>query len=516
VNEPAPLNNEKREQFIQRAIQLRKDEDYAAAIRQLDSVLAHNPKDAGILLFKGDLKLQSRLYSDAVETYKTLLPLNYEKTITQINLSYALFMNHQPGKALDYAESAWAGNKSNNNAIVNYFNALLWNIKTKEAAKFLKAQDSMLTPAQRLVLKARLFTTSGNYNKGLKNYDSLVKAYPEKYYVLEYAEVLLGKKDITLSSATMQKARQLFSVNEYKAYTQKLKATQQQNAGTEMSFFKDVAKNVRIDNSIWWQQNENRTYRIRLSAGTSTLTSAFNEKTRVRFGHLHVTERWSRAWSGETNINLQQIQPSTGKRFTGLTGKQSVQYQPNDRRMAGVFYSTEILNFTVSLLDKNIRSNNLGYVTHIMLSGKTGFYSQGSAGVLTDKNQRYQFFGSLYHLFRTEPTFKGGINFSALHFKDNTGKIYFSPKRYLNTEVFADYSTPLPMRSKFYLQVQAAAGMQKIESQNWDPAFRVQAEFGFRLKHLETSIKYQSGNVASATGTGYSFNWYTAKLMWKW
>jgi len=516
VNEPTPLSGEKREQYIQRAIQLRKEENYAAAIMQLDSILAHNTKDAGILLFKGDLKLQSKLYSDAVETYKALLPLNYEKTITQINLSYALFMNHQPAKALSFAEKAWDENKRNSNAIVNYFNAMLWNIKTKEASVFLQAQDSILTSAQRLVLKARLFTTSGNYNEGLKYYDSLVKAYPEKYYVQEYAEVLLGKKEIGQSSEIMQNAKELFSANEYKAYEQKLKATRLQNAGTEFVYFKDVAKNIRIENSIWWQQNENRTYRFRLSAGTATYTSALKEKTTAQFGHIHIDEKWSRAWSGETDLHLQLIQPSNGDHFTGITGQQSVKYQPNDRRMFGAYYSSDILNFTASLLGNNIRSNNVGYITHIMLSGKTGIYSQGSTGFLTDKNQRYQFFGSLYHLFRTEPTLKAGLNFSALHFKDSSIKNYFSPNRYLNTEVFADYSTALPMLSKFYLQLQAAAGMQKIERQKWDPAFRFQTELGLRLKHFETSFKYQTSNVASAAGTGYKFNWFTMKLVWKW
>jgi tetratricopeptide (TPR) repeat protein len=516
VAEPTLLSSEKREQFVQKAIQFRKQEQYAAAIVQLDSILKYQPKDAGILLFKGDLKLQSKLYQDAVDTYKKLLLLNFETTITQINLSYALFMNHKPAKALLFAKMAWKGNPTNNNAIVNYFNAMLWNSKTKEAAAFLKQQDSLLNPGQKLVLQARLYTTGGNYNKGLKYYDSLAKAYPEKYYVQEYAEVLLGKKEMKSSATIMQQAKDLFTPNEYQAYQQKLQATQQKKAGTEMIYFKDVADNVRIQNSIWWQQAENRKYRIRLSAGVSTLTSAIQEKTRVQFGQIHISEKWNRAWSGETEINLQLINASSGNHFAGVVGKQSIQYQPNDRRMVGGFISTDILDFTASLLDKNIRSYNLGYVTHIMLSGKTGFYSQGSAGLLTDNNQRYQFFGSLYHLFRTEPTLKGGLNFSALHFKDNTVKNYFSPNQYMNTEVFIDYSTALPMLSKFYFQLQTAAGMQKIETQQWDPAFRIQTELGLRLKHIETAFKYQSGNVASAIGTGYSFNWYTLGFIWKW
>lgn len=510
------LTVEQREHLIQKATQFRKDENYVSAIQQLDSILFNNPVDAPILLFKGDLQLQSKLYTNAVKTYQQLLPLGYEKTIVQINLSYALFMNHQPAKALHFANKAWQENKTNTNAIVNHFNALLWNIKTKEAASFLNNNKELLSTAEVLVLKARLYTTSGDYKNGLLYYDSLVTSYPNKYYVQEYAEVLLGKKEIKQSSAIVKNNDSLFTENEYNTLRQKVKAAQLQNAGTEFGYFKDVAKNIRIENSIWWQQRAGKTYRFRVSAGASTITSAQNEKTNAQFAHVNITERWSKAWTGETDLHLQFIQPSTGKGFTGITGKQTVQYQPNDRRMVGVFYSADILNFTASLLEKNIRSHSAGYVTHIMLSGKTGFYSQGSAGILSDKNQRYQFFGSLYRLFRTEPTLKAGINFSALHYKDSSIKSYFSPNRYLSTEAFADYNTPLPHLSKFHLQLQAAAGMQRIEQQKWEPALRFQTELGLRLNHFETSVKYQTSNVASNTGTGYKFNWFTMRVAWRW
>jgi tetratricopeptide (TPR) repeat protein len=511
-----PIAADKREHLIQKAAEFRKNENYAGAIIQLDSILKCQPGDAPILLFKGDLQLQSKLYKDAVATYKELLPLKYEYTITQINLSYALFMNHQPANALKYAKDAWSQDKANTNAIVNYFNAQLWNIQTKPAAEFLQQQEKLLTPSQVLVLKARLYTTSGDYNNGLKYYDSLVIASPSKYYVQEYAEVLLGKKEIKQSEEIMKENKKLFSVNEYHVYEQKLAASKLQNAGTDFVYFKDVAKNVRIENIAWWQQREGHAYRFRVSAGRSSLTSADDEKTDVQFAHVTVNERWNMAWTGQTDVHMQWIQPAQGNGFSGLTGKQTVQYQPNDRRMVGLSYGSEILNYTASLLEKNIRLNSIGYVTHLMMSGKTGFYSQGSYGVLTDQNQNMQFFGSVYHLFRTEPTLKAGLNLSAVHYKDNTIKTYFSPNRYLSTEVFADYSTPLPNLSKFYLQLQAGAGVQKIENQKWDPAFRFQAELGMRLEHLDAGIKYQTSNVASATGTGYKFNWFTFRLAWKW
>ncbi len=516
VSSAQPLNPEVREMYVQKALIFRSKDQFMDAVQQLDSILARQPLDAPILLFKGDLLLQARRFANAAVIYKKLLPLQFEETIARINLSYALFMSHQPVKALAYAKNAWMNDPQNRSAIVNYFNAMLWNIKTKEAGIFLKQQDSMLTSAQKLVLKARLFTTSGQYQAGLKYYDSLVKTYPDKYYVQEYAEVLLGKKEIRQSSTTMQKAKILFSDNEYRSYIDKLKATEKQNAGTEMVYFKDIAGNIRIENSVWWQQQENKKYRFRASAGYATLTSSAAEKTVSQYAHIRVDERWNRAWSGETDIHVQSIQTHTGEQFSGITGQQVFRYQPNDRRMFGFSIGSDILNFTPSLLGKNIRNHSMGYITHIMLDGKTGFYSQGSAGALTDGNKRYQFFGSVYRLLRTEPTLKMGINFSALHYADSSIKTYFSPNRYMNSEVFADYSTPLPGLSKFYCQLQAAAGVQRIESGNWDPALRFQTEIGIRLHRLEAMLKYQTSTVAAANGTGYQFNWYTARVLFRW
>lgn len=509
------LTSEEREQFIQKALALRTSENFAEAVICVDNILSQNAFDAPVLLFRGDLLLQAKRFSEAAVTYQRLLPLNYETTIATINLSYAMFMNHQPVNALKYAHQAWSENKISNPAIVNYFNALLWNIKTKEAKKFLVQNDSLLSPDQRLVLQARLFTTSGNYNKGLQFYDSLVNSYNNKYYVQEYTDVLMGKKEFEASKIKFNLAKGLFTTNENEAFDRKLKSMRMHRIGSELIYFKDIANNTRIESNLWWQQAEGGINRWRAGAGTSTITSNENEKTTSEYGIVHVDERWSRAWSGESEIKFQHIQASDGNRFNAFTGHQIIKFQPNDRRMAGITISSDILNFTASLLNKNIRSNNIGYLTHIMLSGKTGIYSQGSYGIMNDGNKRMQFFGSFYKLMRTEPTIKAGLNFSALHFSDNSITTYFSPNRYINTEVFSEYSSSLPVLSKFYLQVQGAVGMQKIETNNWEPSLRFQTEIGCRVKNLETGLKFQTSNVANNTGTGYKFNWFTLKASWK-
>ena len=510
------ISGEEREQLIQQALRFRAEGNYHAAVVTLDTILAAVGNDAPVLLLRGDLSLQDKNFGEAVLTYRRLLPLHFEATITQINLSYALFMDHQPAKALQYARSAWEQNKSNPNAVINYFNAMLWNVKTRQAARFLTSVDTLLSPSQKLVLQSRLFTTSGDYKQGLRHYDSLATAYPEKQYLLEYAEVLLGKQQIQQSKQVMENSKLYFSDQEYNSYLHKLKANQIQSAGLELSYFQDVAQNTRTDKNIWWQRSATNKYPIRLGIGQSIYLSKEGSQAKTNHAHANLSVKLGEEWKAESDLHLIQVQSANGIRYTALTGQQLIKYQSNDRRMLGVFYSSDVMSFTAELLGKNIKNQSIGYITHLMLNGKTGIYSQGSLGKMSDQNQRLQFFGSFYHVFRTDPTLKGGINFSAMHFKDQIGKGYFAPNQYLNTESFVDYNTSVFASDKFFFQTQAAAGLQKIEENAWDPAFRLQTELSYRRSHFETSLKYQTSNVASNTGTGYKFNWFTLKLVWKW
>ena len=506
------LDPAKREQYIKQATQLRSEENYGGAIAQLDSILNHNEKDAQILLFKGDLCLQKQDFNQAVDVYSKLVPLDYERTIAQVNLSYALFMSKKPSKALSAAYDAWDQDRSSKNAVVNYFNALLWNIKTKDAEAFLEENLSIVDPDQVLVMKARLSTTAGNYSDGLAYYDTLVQKYPKAPYIQEFAEVMIGKKQWGNSQALVDEYDSTLSVSQKQRIEGLLNQGNTQSAGIEVGYFADVAQNTRTEQSIFWQNQFSAPVQVGVRVGANQVKDATNQVTKSTFVAASVSRVWSPAWQSRSEIMVQQISPEETDSFTGVTGKFETKYQPNDRRMFGLNYSSDILNFTADLLGKDIRSHNLGYVTHLMLDGKTGFYSQGSFGMLNDQNSRIQFFGSVYRLLRTEPTLKTGVNFSALSFTDSETTLYFAPEQFLSTEIFVDYSTPMPLISKLALKVQAAAGLQQIEHLGWDPSFRAEAEFNYRFKGYDLGLKGQFSNVAASSGTGYKFQYFTFRV----
>ena len=507
------LDPAQRERYIQKASELRAEEKYGEAISQLDSILIQNPSDAQILLFKGDLCLQNQDFSQAVEVFHQLIPLDYEATIVKINLSYALFMSKKPSKALEAAFTAWSQDSQNKSATVNYFNAMLWNIKTKEAESFLSEHIGLVDSDQALVMNARLYSTAGNYSQGLSYYDSLVREFPKSYYIQEYVEVLIGKKQWKKAESIIQQYETELSVSQLQKLNGLISDRSVQTAGIALGYFADIAKNTRIEQSVFWQNQRNAPVLLGFRAGSSQVKAPEDQVTKSNFLAGSASVNWSQAWQSTAEIMAQQVKPGNGDSFMGITGKFETKFQPNDRRMFGISYGSDLLNFTADLLGKNIRSQNLGYLTHIMFGGKTGFYSQGSYGMLNDQNTRFQFFGSVYRLLRTEPTLKTGLNFSALSYSNSETSLYFAPKRFMSGEVFVDYSTPMPLVSKMAFKLQAAGGFQQIEKQRLDPSFRAQAELNYRVNGFDFGLNGQFSNVAAASGTGYKFQYFTFKVL---
>lgn len=506
------VDSGEREAIIQQASKLRAEERFSEAIEELDKILASYPEDAQILLFKGDLCLQNKEFDRAVETYDVLLPLNFELTVVRINKSYALFMGKKPAKALQVAQNAWTQDSLHQGAIVNYFNAMLWNTKTSAASAFLDANRKLLNGDQYLVMKARLATSSGDYRSGLAYYDTLVNSFPVSHYILEYGEVLIGKRRWEEAKALVEAKGAELSDSQRGRIEVLLDQASLQTAGLQLGFFEDIGGNSRLEQSIFWQNEKDQPIQVGFRAGAIQVSSPEGQTTKTSFISGKIDYRWTAALESKAELTLQQISPQVGESYRGLTGRVETVYQPNDRRMVGLFYQSDILNFTADLLGKNIRSQDVGYTAHVMLDGRTGIFTQGSFGALNDQNTRMQFFGSLYRVLRTEPTLKTGLNFSGLTYSDSETTLYFAPDRFLSTELFLDYSTPMPLISKLALQLQVAAGLQKIEDQPWDSTFRGQVEFSYRVSGFDLGLRGQFSDVAASSGTGYRFHYITFRV----
>lgn len=510
---PQVTNNEGlREEFIQKASALRSKGDYSGAIAQLDQWLAVDSLDAPMLLFKGDLCLQNKEFAQAAAVYERLIPLGYQQTIARINRSYALFSDRKTKKALQVAAEAWVQDSLHQGAIVNYFNAMLWNTRTQEARQFLTKNQTRLKPDQVLVMQGRLSMNLGDFRTGLLVYDSLVGNFPEPAYIQEYAEVLSSRKKWKKVGQLLTLEGDPLTPPQKKRIKALLDQASLQTIGVQGGYFEDIAGNVRWEQGIFWENEQRMALQMGFRAGRSEVSSQEGVKTNATYVAGSLGYRWGQVWETKGELVYQRITPLNNISLQGFTGKGEVKFQPNDRIMAGLTYQSEILNFTAELLGENIRSQDVGYTTHLMLGGKTGFYSQGSLGTLSDGNSRKQVFASIYRLLRTEPTLKTGLNFSALGFSSTAVDDYFAPERFLSSEAFIEYSSPLPFSSKFSFQTQLAGGIQRIESLPWDPTFRGSLDLFYRINGLEFALRGQFSNVASSSGTGYQFHYLTFKL----
>ncbi len=514
-NLQSDLSAEEREHYIQNALQLRKEGAIYQAIEQVDLILSSGSDDQDALMLKGDLLAQSQQYKVASTIYQQLLELDNQKIQAQINLSYTLFMNHKPVLALSQAKSAWEKDMTNKNAVVNYFNALLWNIKTHEAAELLTNQQPQLDYDQVLVMSARLFTSQGNYQKGLAYYDTLVTSFQNKHYVREYMEVLVGKQESEQAKKALFKAEDLFSKDEFLAQLKSIESFSKDQIGTSVAYFKDIAGNIGISNDFWWQHRNYSKTKMEIRSGWSNIRSKDNDKTTTKHLGFRLQKKLDISLRSHTELQVQKISFNNEPQNLVLTGQQSFVYQPHDRRQFGLFFKSEILNYTASLLSQNIRSNAFGYQAHLMFDGKNGFYSQGDFGRLSDDNQRVQFFGSFYHIFNRTPLFKAGVNVSALTYRDNQRTEYFAPYRFRSTELFAEFQSNRLGIAGLNLSLQAAIGTQQIEFSNWDPTFRFKTNLSYQLGKIETSLQYQASNVASNNGTGYQFDRFSLMFIYR-
>ncbi|MBT8219537.1 MAG: hypothetical protein KJP00_06925 [Bacteroidia bacterium] len=502
---PLSLSAEQRQEKFQKAVLYRGEGNYDMAIQQLDAILLQRTDDAEALLLKGELHTQNQQFKEAVAVYGRLLPMQYKHTIALINLSYVLFMNNKPKEALSYASEAFNIDKTNNAALINYFNALLWNSKTKHATQIIHTYEDNLEPDQVLVMKARLYTTSGNFVDGLANYESLVSIFPNVNYVKEYVEVLLAKKQIHSALRVMQSYNDIFPEKENLKLKRKLQEAQLQQLKSGFSYSKDAGQNVRMIGHIQWRSAQKKNYQYEVRSEWSTLNTAANNKVHSGALALHLQTRLGTKLKGQTQIQMTRIDLDQEREITTILGHQSIQYQPHDRQMIGLFLNSGIMDDNSILLGKNIRSQEWGIQAHYMTNKRNGIYLQSSVSKLSDGNKKWQMFGSLYQILRNNPLVKIGVNTALLQYKNNRMEDYFSPEETISTEFFGEYANDNFANTGLRWYVQMASGMQRLHGKDWNPVFRLNTTVSYHTKSLGFLLKFQTSNIATNTPNGYRF-----------
>ncbi len=480
----------------------------------MDSIVAKNPSDKEMLMLQSDVLLQNKSFCDAIGVLEKLNDFDFQNTLVKINWSYALFMNHKPKKALEKAKEAYNQSPEKSSAIVNVINAHLWNSKTKEARQILEKNASYLSPSEISILKARILSTSGDFREAAIVYDSIAQHSDNSYYVQEAAEVLLSKNFHPKVDSILVQRGELLTHAQSKTINDKIRNSSIHQLGVQQELFHDIGGNNNQKTELFYQQGGRSALRLGVALRHENYSDNWDNEITINRVIPSLQWRISPSWKSDTRLELFQLN-TTESNSIDFMGSQYFNFQANDRRMFSFGYQREVLNYTSEILEKNITSDRLGYKTHWLLTAHTGIFSEGGYAFLSDGNQQTKVFASVYQLLRNFPDLKLGVNGSYLHYTENEGFLYFAPNQFLSTELFAEVRWLNPNWSNFVANLQAAYGVQKIEEHSWEPAYRLDLEAGFRLKHFDLLARYQTSNVASSTGAGYQFDGFTFQLIYK-
>jgi len=177
----------------------------------------------------------------------------------------------------------------------------------------------------------------------------------------------------------------------------------------------------------------------------------------------------------------------------------------SERLYTKFLYFTEVQNYTIDLIKKNIRMQNYFLAANYNFRPQLGMYANVVYSTQSDLNTRQLFYSSLYYSIVSKPLVRIGLNYNYLSFAE-TRESYFSPSSYQHGEFFMLLDNR-EMDSKLKFKLQASIGSQLIEDNEFQKVSRLELSLGYLLAEgLTLRGSYLSSNAASATALGrYSF-----------
>lgn len=503
----AQVEHAEGEKNLTHVFQLRENKDYNSAIALLDSLMPQLQDKAGMMLLKGDMLLQATRFKDAAVVYENQFEETPFRKNVLINWSYATFMGGNAKKALDIAHKAYLENQSDGGAIVNYFNALLWNAKAGKASMFFADNHQHLSQEQSSILLARLYTTKGDFKEGLKLYGELCDTIHNIHYINEFTSVMNSKRFWHASETAIKSYKSYLNDADYQQLKSGLSPAYQNHAGLETDFVKDSGGNLRFSTLALYRTPDIKKWPLAFALGQEKYYSPLSTTTAAYNFRVLSEKSWSLAFKTRMEAAFNAIKPSEQADFNIYTGRIAMVYQPHDRRMISLYALRDYLNFTEEITSTKISRQQYGYESHVMFGPRMGVFSYGNMAFFSDQNQKTDVFVSLYGVANKKPIIKTGLNFNYVSFKIPT-ILYFSPSSYQNGSLFVDVEDKLSAKFPLHYLVQAGFGYQIIETADLQPTFRLSVELKSTYKNFAFRVSAGGSNVMSAIGTGYTYSQY--------
>jgi len=489
---------------------LANDGKFDEAIALYNLILAENSKDIDALVNKAQVLMAAERYIEAKSIHEILVGLPSKKTDGYLGLSLVTNKLKNNDSALFWAKKAIETADSTNalKAYLGLVNAYAWKKDFKSAFVQLdKLRTAYPNDVDVISAYGRINIWSKEFTKALKHYQKLLVLVPSSFDGnLGYADASHAQGLDNESFKYVRKTLEYFpNQRDALQFLEKLHIAHDPTIFTHVFFSKDNGGNV--------SQN----YRAKISLDPHALVKAW--VTYYQRSAQNLKE------SNSTLSSIQQMSTGASYRISGaiklfaeatlvttlkynrIIGDAGMELNIGKYQILELKYYNELQSFTASLIDRNIRMDNIQANYNLSLPFKVGLYSQMINTRISDDNQRNLLFVSVYYDLLQSPVLKAGINVSIFSFKKQVPKVYFSPNIFKGYELFAASENVNEPKAKKLYQITVAGGVQKISNEKFQNIYRFDIKAGWRFnKRLWAMLYIMRSNSAASSVQGFTYN----------
>lgn len=493
-----------------RAGVLANDGKFDEAIALYDLILIENSKDIDALINKAQVLMTAERYIEAKGIYAILGDLPTKKTDGYLGLSMVENKLKNNDEAFLWAQKAVETADSANilKANLGLVNAFAWKKEYKTAFVQLdKLRAAYPNNADVISGYGRINIWSKGFAKAAKYYQSLLNDIPNSFDGnLGYADANHAQGLDNESFKYVRKTLEYFpNQRDALQFLEKLHIAHDPTINTHVYFSKDNGGNI--------SQN----YRAKISLDPLALlrvTTTYYQRSAQNLKEVNstlssikqISTGASYRITGAIKLFAEASVVSTAK-YNRIIGEAGSELNIGKYQILELKYYSELQNFTASLIDRNIKMNNIQANYNLSLPFKVGLYSQMISTRISDGNQRNLLFASLYYDFLQSPVFKAGVNVSVFSFKKQVPEVYFSPDIFKGYELFAASENINEPKAKMLYQITVAGGLQKISSEKFQKIYRFDVKAGYRFsKRLWAMAYFMRSNSAASSVQGFTYN----------
>jgi tetratricopeptide (TPR) repeat protein len=496
------------------ADQYSKNQEYEPAGLLLEDILKDFPNDKEALFAKAQLKIQLEQYKEAEKIYKTLFELTKGQTEVYLNLSYLSFLQKNNNAAMSYALQAIESTKTQPDNVLKAqlgkVMALGWNEKFNEAFGLLDSLGTVF-PANNdiLIKRATLNTWNKDYAKSANMFKQVLAKVPSSFDAnLGCADALFAQElDVESKKFVFKTLDYYPNQKDAKDFLVKLSLRHSPSLTTHDFISSDKGGNSSINYQLGLGFDIIPSFRLLLNY-KSRFAKNSNENSSANTNIYGAGFRWriKPIWLMTASISDAILKGKSNQRNHILYDLAN-EFKLTKMQTLELRYQTDVQNFTAGLIDNNLTFQNFIATYSLTTAAKVGLYSQYYYTKNSDDNSRNLLFISLYYDLKAAPVIKFGVNFNTMSFKKQVPIIYFSPSEFKNYELFGLIENLQVPKQKFLYQLSVAGGYQKIEKNDFQSTYRIQASLGYRPKNnFEALIYTLNSNSATSSVVGYSYS----------